>query len=162
MAARNDGLMSEDSIRLLQGPPIRQWIGWMMWAMHFGWAIRDWISVIDVGVSFGFAVLAVALRKGLKRRALWVTNEEIIISNTDEMHVVPIDGCKAEIRSYERTGFGAKPRFDNTNTAQLKLWVIPADRTRPRVSVDVGLGMTPPKLRRLEAELQAAILDAAA
>ena len=72
--------MSEDSIRLLQGPPMRQWIGWMMWAMHFGWAIRDWISVIDVGVSFGFAVLATALRKGLKRRALWVTNEEIIIA----------------------------------------------------------------------------------
>ena len=154
--------MSEDSIRLLQGPPMRQWIGWMMWAMHFGWAIRDWISVIDVGVSFGFAVLAVALRKGLKRRALWVTSDEIIISNTDEMHVVPIDGCTAEIRSYERTGFGSKPSFDNTGTAQLKLLVIPADRTKPRMPVDVGLGMTPPKLRRLEAELQAAILDAAA
>ena len=48
---RNDGQMSDDSIRLLQGPPARQWIGWIMWAMHFGWAIRDWISVIDVGVS---------------------------------------------------------------------------------------------------------------
>ncbi len=159
---RNDGQMSDDSIRLLQGPPARQWIGWFMWAMHFGWAIRDWISVIDVGVSFGFAVLAIALRKGLKRRGLWVTNAEVIISNTDDMHVVPIDGAVARIEQSDRGLWANKPDFDNTTTAQMRLWVIPADRTKPRVPVDAGLGLTPPKLRRLEAELQAAILDAAA
>ena len=63
-----------------------------MWVMHFGWAIRDWISVIDVGVSFGFVVLAIAIRKGLRRRGLWITAHEVIISNTDSMHVVPIEG----------------------------------------------------------------------
>ncbi|MEM8707087.1 MAG: hypothetical protein AAGE98_11570 [Actinomycetota bacterium] len=153
--------MSDDSIRLLQGPPARQWIGWIMWAMHFGWAIRDWISVIDVGVSFGFAVLAIALRRGLRRRGLWVTNEEIIISNTEQMHVIPIEGSSAKLMRTDNGFWAHKPDFDNTQTAQLKLWVIPADRTQPRVAVDAGLGLTPPKLRRLEAELQAAILDAA-
>ncbi len=153
--------MRDDSVRLLQGPPRRQWIGWAMWVMHFGWAIRDWISVIDVGVSFGFVVLAIAIRKGLRRRGLWITAHEVIISNTDSMHVVPIEGCRAEIRRYETAGWGFKPNFDNTQTAQAKLWVIPADRSQPKVAVEAGIGLTPPKLRRLEAELQAAILDAA-
>ena len=154
--------MSEDSIRLLKGPPIRQWIGWVLWAGHFLWAVRDWISVIDVGVSVGFGLLAVALRKGLRRRALWVTHDEVIVSNTDEMHVIPIAGARAELIRTDHGIWASKPEFDNTPTAQLRLFVIPADRSQPRVPVEAGLGMMPPKLRRLEAELQAAILDAAA
>jgi len=154
-------MLDRDDIRLLQGPPRRQWIGWIMWAIHLVWSIRDWLSLIDIGVSFGFVVLAMAMRRGLKRRSLWVTPDEVIVSNTEEMHVIPMDGAKAKIVDSERGVLANRPNFDNTKVAQMRLFVFPGDREQPTVAVEAGLGLRPSRLRQLEAELQAAILDAA-
>lgn len=133
-----------------------------MWGIHLVWGVRDGISLIDVGVSFGFVVLALAIRRGLKRRGLWVTADEVIVSNTEEMHVIALDGAKAKIMDSARgIVSNNQPAFDNTKNSQMRLFVISGDREQAPVAVEAGLGLRPSRLRQLEAELQAAILDAA-
>ena len=96
-----------------------------MWAIHLLWAARDWFSLIDVGVSFGFVVLAVAIRRGLKRRSLWVTPDEVIVSNTEQMHVIAMDGAKAKIMDSARGIMSNnQPAFDNTKNSQMRLFCL--------------------------------------
>ena len=152
-------MVDDDDIRLLQGPPRRQWLGWIMWSVHTVYALVTIPGFTDIMVNLGFLMVAISFRRVLGRRALWVTRDEIYVSNSEDMHVIPMHGARVRLTKVERGFFGAqgKPEFDNTDYSSLKLFVIPGDRETKRVAVDVGLGMSPPKLRALAADIERAI-----
>lgn len=155
-------MVEGDDIRLLQGPPRRQWLGWIAWGIHTIYALVTIPGFTDLMVNLGFVMVAVAFRRVLGRRALWVTRDEIYVSNSEDMHVIPMQGARVKVTRVERGFFGeqGQPDFDNTDYSTLKLFVIPGDGKQQRVAVDAGLGMSPPKLRALAADIERAIAAA--
>ena len=90
--------------------------------------------------------------------ALWLTDEEIVIANSKETHVVPMIGARAEI-VVEDQWPTPKREWDNNSTAMRRLYVIPGDSSQERIQVEAAEGLTPKRLEAVLETLEAACGD---
>ncbi len=114
-------------------------------------------------VALGLAAIGLAWERHLGRRALWLTEEEVVISNSAATHVVPKAGASAElVREEPNTYRGPfkKPDWDNTITAVRRLYVVPADPSHEKVQVEAAQGLTPRRLQVIVEELEEAFKQA--
>ncbi|MGH1492853.1 MAG: hypothetical protein ACRBK7_26245 [Acidimicrobiales bacterium] len=150
----------DSKVRVLLGPP--RW-SWGIWALFGLQVVRMlWTGPSRAGIvtAFGLATIAWAWDRHLSRRALWLTEEEVVIANSSETHVVPKAGAAAALVREEPTVYRAKPDWDNSVTAVQRLYVIPGDQSQGRIQVEAAQGLTPRKLRVIVDELEAAFADA--
>lgn len=113
----------------------------------------------SVGRFFGIvgvAMIATAWQRHLQRRALWLTEQEVVVANSDETHIVPKAGAAAAIMEDECLPYRytKKPEWDNTPSASKRLYILPADPNRGRIQVEAAQGLTPPRLRAVVKELE--------
>lgn len=88
--------------------------------------------------------------------ALWLTDEEIVIANSKETHVVPRAGASAVVDTEEQWPVPQQD-WDNNRLAMRCLFIVPGDTRRDRIQVEAAEGLTPKKLIETVNALNAAL-----
>lgn len=152
-----------DGVKLILGPP--QLISRVMWVicglmvLYLVWAGP---SVARFFNPVGIGMIAFAWQRYIGRRGVWLTDDEVVIANSSETHIVPKAGAAAAIIDEQHRSYLArpKPKWDNTVPAVRRLYVIPADPNRERVPVEAAEGIMPKQLARVADELDSAFKEA--
>ncbi len=90
--------------------------------------------------------------------ALWLTDDEVVIANSKETHIVPKAGARAIIVDEEQWPI-PQQGWDNNRTSMRRLYVIPGDPDRERIRVEAAEGLTPRKLATVLEALEAAVAE---
>lgn len=160
---RDDHAMEED-VKIIISPSRWARYCWVIVAMHF--AYMTWVgpSVPRFGLFAGLVTISFMWNKAVRRRALWLTADEVVVANSDGTHIVPRAGAGVKLIDEHLKGYGYTdvPEWDNSQQPTKRLYIVPADRTQSRIQVDAAQGLTRPQLVAVYEELELALASSGA
>lgn len=140
--------------------------GWYLWAWVVLLAVALLIAVnrpwyLGVGVMAGFLLISWMVGRGVLRRAVWLTNDEIVVVNGRETVAVPrtdttvrvVDGDSSFSFGFRRE----QPAWDNSKNARRLLYLVHHGEPRESVQVEAALGLTPRRFANLVETLHGAV-----
>ncbi len=119
---------------------------------------RPWY--LGMGVMAGFVLISWMVGRGIVRRAVWLTPDEVLVVNGSETIAVP--RRRTEVRVVDgRSSFlwsqRDQPEWDNTTRTRRLVYLVHHGDPRETVHVEAALGHTPRRLNALVETLKAAL-----
>ena len=119
---------------------------------------RPWY--LGVGVIAGFFLITWMVGRGILRRAVWLTPDDVLVVNGNETIAVPrrntevrvVDGPSSFLLSQRD-----QPEWDNTTRTRRLVYLIHHGDPRETVQIEAALGHTPRRLNALVETLQASL-----
>ncbi|MEM8924607.1 MAG: hypothetical protein AAGD35_13980 [Actinomycetota bacterium] len=154
----------ESGVTVLLGQPRWPLVAWFLWSAQLAFVFVLFPSTALAAIAVITVLLFMFRGRFRRRRALWLTDDAVVITNARETHVVPMAGASASVVSEEEKpylmGGLDKPHWDNTPTAVRRLVVVPAAVEQGRIEVEAGMGVPVRRLRAVAEELNSAFKQA--
>ncbi len=161
-----------DGLRVVLAPRSRLWLRAVSLGVAAVLVALSWLSWEILALAFFIAVFGFRASTRGEERGVWATADDLIISNSGQRVRVPKDGATTTIVHVEfdqrkhypglapltsglRRPF--KVDFDNANSAEMCLFVIPGHEADAWVHVQAARGLTPKRVRELAAAIDAEI-----
>ena len=146
-------------VRVLLGPPRWTWLVWGALGLQVIWSLWTGPTFASFFTTVGIAVIALAWERHIRKCALWLTDQEVVIANSEETHVVPREGAEASVVKEDYFPYRYRADWDDTNTTTSRLYIIPAGPERKRIRVEAAQGLTPRRMKAVAKELELAFAE---
>lgn len=145
---------------LIQRAPRWYLYGWMvLLAVAVGVAVtRPWY--LGIGVMTGFLLISWMVGRGIARRAVWLTPEDVVVVNGGETVAVPRANTSVRVVAGASSFLwsrGDQPDWDNSKNDRRLLYLVHQAETRETVQVEAALGLTPRRFDSLVDTLERAL-----